>query len=259
MRVTGVTTRCKRPHGGGRDDPRGRVATRGTVRSAAGAALGLGVAVTLLTTAGALAATIPVKRCPSTYGVPQAAPPIPAAISVPIAHALVALLTGYSNGALTLVAPSDWICRGQVGADGSGGTTIHPRGHSGRDAPQITGLSAFTPGVAADLACGFFAAATAQLPVRPCLNHRPRRERREALSRHVVPFQDPAGVRGSGVPSGGRYAAFGAVLFQAQGSRSDTYAGKVTCAVPAVERRLCTPAAVGFVAANGPGSIRRRG
>jgi hypothetical protein len=201
----------------------------------------LALSILLMVPVAASATSVPVSRCPTTYGVKQAPPPIPSTVSVSLGTLSAGSLAGYANGAITLLAPRGWVCSGEIGADGSGGMMIHPRG-AGSDGPEISALSADTPGVAADLACPFFAAAVAQLPVKPCPERPPAAERRSTVSPHLVSFVDPPGVHGSGVPSGGAYAASGIVTFFPSTKRATGYAGKATCTLPSSEQAVCTVA-----------------
>ena len=60
-----------------------------------------------------------------------------------------------------------------------------------------------TPGVSASLACSLFAAARRQLPVSRCPARRPPREPSSTLEHDHGHVQDPPGVHGDGLPSGG--------------------------------------------------------
>ena len=61
----------------------------------------------------------------------------------------------------------------------------------------------------------------------------------------VRAFLDPAGVRGTGAPSGGRLPALGAVVYVPDRS---AFAARVTCTVGKADRASCEPIIADFLA-----------
>lgn len=186
-------------------------------------AAGVGLAAAAVPALGAGKVRLAVVRCPTTQGVQQPLPKVPATVSVALSAAAAAPLAGYSNGYLTALAPRGWRCRGQIGADGSGSLFVTPAGASSPTQPAVTLEYADTPGVSASEACSLFAAARKQLPITPCPVRRPAREGVVVLSRTEVAFEDPPGVHGDGLPSGGSDPANGVMFFTPSSTTADGY------------------------------------
>jgi hypothetical protein len=181
-----------------------------------------------------------VVHCPTTLGVQQPLPPTPRALHVVLSSRYATKLEGYSNGYLTALGPRGWHCRGQVGADGSAVLDV-TAGRSGGSVtePAITVQFADTPGVSADLACSVFPAAQQQLPIQPCPTSRPKRELLLVLASTTLAFEDPPGVRGIGLPSGGSDPANGIASFVPSTASSTGYAQIETCTLAASSHSLC--------------------
>jgi hypothetical protein len=183
---------------------------------------------------------VSVARCPTTYGIDQSHPRLPARISVSASSRATAGLSAYSNGALVVLAPRGWSCHAIVGADGSASITITTGSTSDVRQPAVTAHFADTYGTAALLGCSLFASASHQLPagVR-CGVHKPRRERIAPANAHAVYFTDPPHVHGDGSPSGGSDPAHGLMVFVAASGGFDGYGFTATCALPAKETAIC--------------------
>jgi hypothetical protein len=78
---------------------------------------------------------------------------------------------------------------------------------------------------------------------------RPAQEGVTGISTVANGFEDPPGVFGDGIPSGGRYAANGVVLYQ-PGSSEPT-ALLATCTLPSSQRDVCTAVLNHFVSQYG--------
>jgi len=207
------------------------------------AALAASVVLAALAALPALGAgdpTLTVTRCPTTQGVKQPLPKAPSSLHVTLPASQAAALGGYSNGYLTALAPRGWRCRGQIGADGSGSLFVTPAGSSRPTQPAVTIEFGDTPGVSASFACSLFAAARKQLPVTPCPVKRPARESVSAIASHTVAFEDPPGVHGDGLPSGGSDPANGVMSFTPSSTTSEGYALIETCTLPQSSHALCT-------------------
>ncbi len=162
------------------------------------------------------AVTLPVVRCPTTYGVEGTKPrPVPRRLIAHTAAALAGRLAFYSNGWVSLLGPRSWHCSGLVAADGNLSLSVLPP-YVADVSRQAAALTAFIPtactGCVAVTACPFFPEARKINPRVGCPRI-PARESIERRSAHAVAFDDPPRVRGTGNPSGGPYPAHGVVLF----------------------------------------------
>lgn len=172
---------------------------------------------------------------------------------------------GDTQGILMLVGPRDgWTCHGLYGADGSGGLAISPIGEqvptdpwgwhvaAGSVAQAIVGIESGGSDVqGAGLVCPLFAAAAtayAQDQVGGC-SSRPAQEGVTTISGVAAGFEDPAGVTGDGVPSGGQNAASGVALYQPKANEPSAYVA--TCTLSAPQHALCTAVLNHFVAQYG--------
>jgi len=189
---------------------------------------------------GAGSPAVPVARCPTTLGVQQPLPKAPSVLHPSLTAVRASALEGYSNGYLTVLAPRGWRCRGQIGADGSGSLFVTPAGVAKPTQPAVTVEYGDTPGVSADLVCSLFAAARKQLPVAPCPVTKPAREAVVVLDTSTVAFQDPPGVHGDGLPSGGSDPANGVMMFTPSNTHHDGYSLTETCTLPASSKAKCT-------------------
>lgn len=165
-----------------------------------------------------------------------------------------------------LLGPKDgWTCHGLYGADGSGGLLISPTGEPVPGDPDagwhlaasssieaIVGYeTGASPVIGATLACPLFGAAATvyqQSFAKSCAA-RPSQEGVTTISAVAQGFEDPAGVSGDGIPSGGQHAANGVVLYQPKPDESS--ASIATCTLPAAQHDVCTAVLNHFVALYG--------
>jgi hypothetical protein len=156
-----------------------------------------------------------------------------------------------THGFMKLLGPRGWACSATYGADGSGGVIVYPRNQA---VPQswaagwplsststdqaISGTqTAGSPVQAADQACPFFAVAATTYENdlgRVCLS-RPSSESVQQINAGVVGFEDPPGLQGDGIPSGGQEAANGVATYSPS---LPSYLA--TCTLPNNRHALCT-------------------
>jgi hypothetical protein len=201
---------------------------------------------------------LPVVPCPTTFALatPPSTVPIPSSVSAKVPSDLATKLAAYvdTSDIMTLLAPKGWICSATYGADGSGGLLIHPSGEAvpgsswGAGWPlsrsssdeAITGTQ---PGGSATqglgYACTIFRSAAAGFETafgHPCPPH-PSSEHVRRISTHVFGFEDPPGLHGLGIPSGGRNPANGVNIYYPSTIPAAYIA---TCTMPAAEHTVCT-------------------
>jgi hypothetical protein len=236
--------------------------------SRAGGATGSATTTTTTTTAVTTAeeaATLPVVSCPTTFAITTPPPTvlIPASLTVDVPAALAHTLAVYvdSNSIMRLLAPKGWKCAASFGADGSGIFTIVPKG-----GPLPTGLqepnssdqaisateTGGSPVQAAGDACAYFpaAAAAAESDLGQGCSPRPTSETVDPINSNVVAFEDPAGVKGSGDPSGGQYPANGVMTYSPT-NEPGFYLD--TCTLPQSDHVTCTAVLNDFVLQYGQG------
>lgn len=232
-------------------------------------ATGLGSATTAAASPAlshtAVGVTVPVVACPTTRGVPGH-PPAKYKRQITISEPadIAQKLEYYSDNDRNLtpiLAPRGWKCQVQIGADGSASITIHPPGTTTSSKTAITAQSmGACQGCVWGLVCDLIPGAAKQVGAdQPaCPTTRPKKElvkfergRPNATGpvQDVVVFQDPAGVKGDGVPSGGKDPANGALLYD--WNKHDGGAASLeTCTLPAVQFQECAASASNFGAHN---------
>ena len=209
--------------------------------------------------------TVPLVECVTGSGASSSPKPFPATRQVSVPGAMAKELSAYSDdqGEMYVVAPRGWTCQASVGADGNDSIAVYPPGEVGtskfalghtwpKSAQAVTGdilPSCFACYVGQ--ACTFFPAAERDL-VRvygkqlTCAAL-PEREGVLRLSSSVISFEDPAGVLGTGEPSGGNFPAEGVVTFK-ENTGGTTYGSAMqTCTLPPREHALCTAVIDSFV------------
>jgi hypothetical protein len=82
-----------------------------------------------------------------------------------------------------------------------------------------------------------------------CSTTRPARESATGASLIAEEFEDPPGVAGDGIPSGGQYPANGMLLYEPKSTRPS--ASLATCALPQGQHDVCTAVLNHFVALYG--------
>jgi hypothetical protein len=210
-------------------------------------------------------AGLPVVSCPTTFALATPPPTVPAptSVTVEVPDALAGKLAVYvdSNNIMRLLAPTGWSCTASYGADGSGIVTIVPKGESlpaGLQEPDSSdqAISATetggSPVQAAAEACGFFPAAGAatESDLGQGCSPRPLSETVDPINSDVLAFEDPAGLKGSGAPSGGRYPANGVMTYSAT-NEPGFYLE--TCTLPQTNHATCTAALNYFITQYGQG------
>jgi hypothetical protein len=151
-------------------------------------------------------------------------------------------LVAYSNSDIVLIAPAGMECSGAVGADATTGLSIWPKG-ARQPGPHDRGAGLtlwYDPdctGCQAGIACPFFPRFAASLDF-PCSSGVPAGERTVSLGPRVTAFEDPPGVHGSGLPSGGPYAANGVVGIHSSGGNTSVF--RATCTLPQSQHAVCT-------------------
>ena len=217
------------------------------------AAAGTGAAAPATTT-GLVTANLPVISCPTFLGVVHPAVSLPRSRPVAAPRALATRLAVYSDdqGIMGLVGPKGWSCAASYGADGSGGVVVYPRGEKvprswaagwplarTSAGAAIAGLeSSACYGCTLAQACRLFlSAATAWRSAfgHPC-PARPAAEPVAHIGAGVVIFEDPPGVEGDGLPSGGLYPANGVLTYH---PAAPDGSWKETCTLPGSEKDEC--------------------
>ncbi len=199
--------------------------------------------------------SLPVVSCPTAFGVtpPSTLAPLPASEEVDVPASLARDLAVYSDtrGFMNLLGPRGWACSAMYGADGSGGVIVYP---SGEAVPQSWGAgwplsststdeaisgtqTAGSPVQAAGQACPLFAVAatTYENDLGRACHSRPSSESVQQISAGVVGFEDPPGLQGDGIPSGGQEPADGMATYSPS---LPSYLA--TCTLPSNEHALCT-------------------
>jgi Domain of unknown function (DUF4850) len=197
---------------------------------------------------------IPEVPCPTSFGLAgETMPPVPATMTATLTPDVAALVTYYGNGTLILLGPKDWHCEARVDADGSASMAITPPDQpapSGSPSPDEQAVRVATGGACvgcvASMACGLFPEAGNLFTQRGfvCRTMPPSGEQVTRPGPGSAVFKDPPGVVGTGDPSGGRYRAFGFLVFDpgtAAGGSGQTApsALKMTCTLPDSMAQIC--------------------
>lgn len=207
------------------------------------------IATTTATTVAA-AVNVAVTSCPTEYGVDGTTGlPVPASLSLPSSEA--GNLTGFSNGYVSALGPTDWSCSALVAADGGRSLVVYPADESEPQVGDETGSSAQAVLIdipssqtepANDLACPFFASAAA-ISLVPC-QAPPAQEAVHYDGSNIVEFEDPPGVTGDADPSGGPYPANGVIIWDP----TNRYSAEAVCTLPNNDRSECTAILNAFIA-----------
>jgi hypothetical protein len=161
-------------------------------------------------------------------------------------------------GSLDVVAPSTWQCTALDGVAGLSTLIVYPPGearppwgdvavvHQGIVASQTGGCA----GCSLETACSLFATARHRYLATygvACQHEAARRELVARVSPSLTRFIDPPGVAGTGRPSGGSDAAYGAMLWHPRRGVADMRAWLITCTLPADDHDLCVFSVGAFV------------
>jgi hypothetical protein len=186
-----------------------------------------------------------VHVCPTTYGVPGAsfkAPPRTALLDVGAAAAT-RIVAWAGAGTPIVLGPAGYDCHALVAADGGVHVRLAPPGAATSGPAVDVEVEGSCVGCIVQLACGVFRDA-ANGSGFTCKTPRPAAERVSRLIANVRAFHDPAGVKGSGDPSGGRFAALGAILYVPDRS---SFAARVTCTLAARDAGICQDVIADFL------------
>jgi hypothetical protein len=212
---------------------------------------------------------IPVRACPTTYGVgpgSSSGPKGPSQLKTSLARGVAERLAFYSDSSREIqpiLGPDGWQCSVSVGADGTTNVLIYPPGVL---KPTSQGGSEETMGVAfneipacrecvGDLVCPIFVNALTQLgyasPSTFCPAYEPTAESVRFLeggpttNYGLALVADPAGDLGTNELSGGDYAATGALDYS--GGGEEPGASSVSCVLPLAHRDVCQAVVNRFV------------
>ncbi len=146
-----------------------------------------------------------------------------------------------------MLAPHGFSCTALVGADGGVHVQLAPPGAVGaaKTGPAVdVEIEGACVSCITAVACGLFPTASKDSGI-PCRTPHPARERVAKLLPTVRAFIDPAGVTGTGAPSGGRLAAVGAVVYVPDRS---AFAARVTCTLERADAGSCQAIISDFLA-----------
>lgn len=172
--------------------------------------------------------SLPVAACPTTFAsaTQPSTVPLPTSVTVSLPESMADQVAVYddTSNLTMLLGPKSWTCVAAYDADGSGGIDLYAPG----EAPPspfspvpssdevITAVeSGGSPVQAAAQACPYFpaAAASTQTDLRHGCSAPPTGEKITKVSSNVVAFEDPPGITGGGMPSGGPYVAYGVISY----------------------------------------------
>lgn len=192
--------------------------------------------------------SVPTVRCPTQLGIPSLAVPLPATTRAPVPPSDAPLLAAYRDRlGHTVLGPRRWLCRSEIGADGTLLIALHPRG-----TPPPRGSHVRSPGDGVTLQNGsacqscIYAMVCSLQPTAPVVRAyqssfpcpaKPLSEQTARLSSNSTLFYDPRGVVGQGDPSGGADPALGVLISTDFGREAQ--AAQATCTLPAAEAALC--------------------
>jgi len=203
-------------------------------------------------------ALVPLVICPTQLGIPSSTTTVPESTHIavnvaPVSASSVAIYSD-SGGIMRLIAPRGWVCSGSDNADGSGEVVVYPptqglpsswregkwRLSSNSTAEAVVGMeTSACVGCTLEQACTIFPSAARSLLRQYDFSCQPARPEKELLFRitaNMVSFEDPAGVAGEGVPSGGKYPADGVVTYYPHDPNGSYLE---TCTLPPSERDIC--------------------
>jgi len=208
---------------------------------------------------------LPVISCNTAYG--AGSPPSPFVARQLPTTSSTRSVSFYSNGRLTVLAPSGWACSALVAGDGGQKLDVYPPGKpdyasqlppKGAELVEVQGeYTGHIPG--AQLVCRLFpnSAAASEvnqdgLPGPQC--QAPTGEKTTQLTPDVVVFNDPAGVTGTGSGSGSLLSSMGAAMYPqlAFGATDSVNVAMLSCTLPANQANLCRAIEGDFLVRNPP-------
>lgn len=193
------------------------------------------------------------KRCATDLPLPGVTLPQRRRGTVRFAPSLATGLAVFRDAQGTpLVGPRHWHCRAAVGVDGTEFMTLAPAPvrEVSEERSQAISLEAIPAcaGCMAERLCTLFPDAP---PARfyasyePCRRRSPL-ERAAAIGPYEATFEDPPGVKGQGISSGGPNPAIGQLVYSRRGGFA-----QVTCVRPDVSTESCRAVAAASLAALG--------
>lgn len=185
-----------------------------------------------------LVADVPVIACATTHGTGDVPTPTEASERLTLPTAAADRLAVFATNYNRVLAPREWRCTADVGANRTASLTVGPA-LSGESAKIVTEDAAASYGYILDLTCPLFieAARLNQQTYGTACDTPPADEAVRYEGNTLAWFEDPPGVKGSGTDSGGSLSAIGVIYFS--GGHEPTGA-KVTCLLPTEDRDLCT-------------------
>ncbi len=213
------------------------------------------------------AVSLPVKECPTTQGIQStSSSAVPPTITVSLPSSLAKSVAYYSDSTRSIapiMAPAGWSCSVMEAVDGGITLSVFPHSETATFARQTSSPQPFATskaiavvadsggacqGCVLDIACPLISYVGTQTgETTPCPNTQPTGEvvkwlngsptmGSASVANDTVSFEDPPGVAGEGVPSGGPYPANGVFRYSYAGDGS---ASVVTCTLPASQHDLC--------------------
>jgi len=182
----------------------------------------------------AVSVDVPVIPCATTYGNGDIQRPQPPSATMTLPGSLVGRVALFATNDEAVVAPLEFRCIAEVGANGSAGLTAASYDDS---AAVIAQNAASSYGTILELACPLFPEA-ATLARQEFGWDCPTPPPGEVVTREgaIAYFEDPTGVVGTGDRSGADLGAIGAIAFVGGDAPS---AMKITCLLPNDDRDLC--------------------
>jgi hypothetical protein len=206
------------------------------VRRIALVVLGAALLCALTATSALANVRVAVKACPTSYAIPGTHQKQPTHATLATTAKKAKALVAWAGGGTPIVlAPHGFDCKALVGADGGVHVQLAPPGAPKAGPAVDLEVEGSCIGCITAVACGLFPGAVHDMGF-PCTTPRPARERVAKLLPTVRAFIDPAGVRGTGNPSGGRLPAVGAVVYVPNRS---AFAARLTCTVEPADSATC--------------------
>jgi hypothetical protein len=215
---------------------------------------------------GTVTAPVPLVECVTGAGTVHSPKPMSGTKALAVPAPLVNKLAAYTDdqGEMYLLAPLGWTCQASLGADGNDSMAVYPPGEVGtsqfalghrwpQSAKAVTGdLLPACYACFVGQACTFFPAAEhdlvhdfgKQLSCTPL----PSGQGVSRVSPSVIAFSDPAGVLGTGEPSGGANPAYGVVTFKDRTPNGTFGSSMETCTLPKNDHAMCNAALQSFIA-----------
>jgi hypothetical protein len=195
----------------------------------------------------AAAVTVPVVRCPTSFGVAPGRSSVPHAVHLRDVPSSTAGLVAYANTSGYLIGPRRFRCAGVIGADANSTIQLWPSGQA-RPGPHSAGAGLALSVIPACLGCKALATCHYFLTFRRylgrvALNCRPEPppgERLRYLAKRLVAFVDPPFVKGAGWPSGSGLQSNGLVGIE-PGAGQVVFTS--SCTLPAAQRAVCVDSA----------------